>query len=111
MIDNASTDSTAQIIENNFSVVSLIKSTKNLGYSAGNNLGIKSAYGEYIVVLNPDTKFDEKLLSEFIKPMEKDLKIDPSISKILMYQSRTIINTCGNVAHISGFISVMGWIL
>ena len=36
--------------------VKYIKSEKNLGFSGGNNLGAKSAKGEYLFFLNPDTK-------------------------------------------------------
>lgn len=43
--------------------IRLIVSEKNLGMGGGNNLGIKSANGEYILVLNPDTNIQGNAIS------------------------------------------------
>ncbi len=43
--------------------IRLIVSKNNLGMGGGNNLGIKSAQGEYILVLNPDTNIQGKAIS------------------------------------------------
>ena len=43
--------------------IKLINSPKNLGMGGGNNLGIKAAQGEYILVLNPDTVIKEGALN------------------------------------------------
>ena len=40
----------------NFSNLKVLKAKKNLGFGAGNNLGAKEAKGEYLLLLNPDTK-------------------------------------------------------
>ncbi len=49
--------------------VKYIRAEKNLGYGAGNNLGVKFASGEFLFILNPDTEIIEgdvkKILSEF----------------------------------------------
>ena len=56
VVDNASKDSKeASIIKNSFPQIELIRSLKNLGFSGGNNLGIKSALNQksdYILLLN-----------------------------------------------------------
>lgn len=44
------------LLNKDFSALKYIKSPKNLGYGAGNNLGAKHARGEYLFILNPDTK-------------------------------------------------------
>ncbi len=56
-VDNASTDGTidylSTITENNDNY-SLILNSENLGYAAGNNIGINAAKGEFVLVMNND---------------------------------------------------------
>jgi len=54
VVDNASSDSTSEKIESRFPWVKLIKSSENLGFSRGNNLGIRRCQGHYIALVNPD---------------------------------------------------------
>lgn len=54
VVDNASTDGSAEMIESKFPWVKLIKSNENLGFSRGNNLGIRQTQGRYIALVNPD---------------------------------------------------------
>ncbi len=53
-------------------------STLNLGYSGGNNIGIRYAleHGtDYILILNPDTIVEKNLLTKLVKAGESDNKI------------------------------------
>ncbi|HTS07806.1 MAG TPA: glycosyltransferase family 2 protein [Candidatus Eisenbacteria bacterium] len=54
VVDNASSDGTSEMITTRFPWVKLIKSQENLGFSRGNNLGIRRARGRYIALVNPD---------------------------------------------------------
>lgn len=56
VVDNASTDNTRNEIPLLFPEINFIASEKNLGFSAGNNLGIAAARGDYFFLLNPDTE-------------------------------------------------------
>lgn len=53
--DNGSTDGSVAEIKKSFPQVKVIENGQNLGYAAGNNVAIKQARGEYILLLNPDT--------------------------------------------------------
>lgn len=55
VLDNHSSDGSAEYIEDNFPDVTLIKSRENLGFAGGNNKAIENANGEYVLLLNPDT--------------------------------------------------------
>ena len=55
VFDNHSSDNSADAIIEKFPQVKLIPSKENLGFAAGNNVAIKEAAGEYILLLNPDT--------------------------------------------------------
>ncbi len=55
VIDNNSNDESCRYIKENFPNVILIESKENLGFGKGNNLGVKYAKGEIILLLNNDT--------------------------------------------------------
>lgn len=57
VIDNDSSDRSAEMIEKDFKKVRLTKSKENLGFAKGANLGAKQAKGEYLLFLNSDTTF------------------------------------------------------
>lgn len=106
VVDNGSTDGTPEFIEENFPEVKLVRSPRNLGYGGGNNLGVKHAKGEYVVILNPDTKVEEDWLEELLKPIEKEKKLITT-PKILTYDGSKI-NTCGNIEHFTGLAFTRG---
>ncbi|MGI6296556.1 MAG: glycosyltransferase family 2 protein [Armatimonadota bacterium] len=55
VVDNASSDGSGDAVKEQYPQVKLIASEANLGFAAGNNLGIAEATGEYVLLLNPDT--------------------------------------------------------
>ncbi len=55
VVDNASTDGSADLIRSMYAGVRLIQSRKNLGFARANNTGAKAAAGEYLLLLNQDT--------------------------------------------------------
>jgi hypothetical protein len=54
VVDNASADGSAQLIDGEFPWVTLIRSESNLGFTGGNNLAAKHAKGELLLLLNND---------------------------------------------------------
>ena len=70
-VDNSSTDDSPEMVQKDFPQVKLILSKKNLGYSAGNNLGIKRSTGEYILLLNSDIVVLEGALTKMVQFMEE----------------------------------------
>ncbi len=57
VVDNASTDGTVEMLQREFPWVEVIASPQNLGFTAGNNLGLSRAQGRFLFLLNPDTRF------------------------------------------------------
>ena len=55
VLDNDSSDGSAQAIADRFPQVRLIRSTENLGFAQGNNVAAQQATGRYLLLLNPDT--------------------------------------------------------
>jgi GT2 family glycosyltransferase len=56
VVDNASPEGGAELLKEEFPGIFLIQSKDNLGFAGANNLGFKYSTGDYILLLNPDTK-------------------------------------------------------
>lgn len=88
VVDNNSKDKSKLIIKkysNKYKNIKVIFSQKNLGFAGGNNLGIKEAKGEYVILLNNDCFVDKNWLINLVKCAEKDKNIFSVNSKILFY--------------------------
>ena len=62
VVDNASSDDSVEMVRSRYSQVRLIESGENLGFSRANNVAIRQASGEYVLLLNPDTEVAEDTL-------------------------------------------------
>jgi len=67
VVDNASMDGSVAMMRERFSQINLIANTKNLGFAAGVNQGIKQARGEYVILLNPDVEIKESTLENLLE--------------------------------------------
>ena len=83
VVDNGSTDDSAEKAKENFPSINLLKSEKNLGYSGGCNLGAKDSKGEYIIFLNNDTFHAKNWIEELIKFLDKNPQAGAAQPKIL----------------------------
>ena len=70
VVDSASSDGTAGMVSAEFPDVQLIASAENLGYTRGNNLGLRRSLGRYAFVLNPDTEVAPAALASMLDYME-----------------------------------------
>lgn len=69
IVDNNSTDSSFEQAKNDFSRFHFIKNSKNIGFSGGNNIGIRFAlekFADLVFVLNNDTIIDKNTLSALV---------------------------------------------
>jgi GT2 family glycosyltransferase len=72
VVDNGSVDGSPDMVEREFPEVELIRSEANLGFGPANNLGIGSARGRYIVLLNSDAFLTEGALRLSVAHMNDD---------------------------------------
>ena len=83
VVDNASVDGSVQMLKERFPDVHLIESKKNVGFSAGNNLGINIANGEFIVLINPDTVVQEDTFTKLLDFFKSQPDASAATCKIL----------------------------
>jgi N-acetylglucosaminyl-diphospho-decaprenol L-rhamnosyltransferase len=70
VVDNASSDGSAELVTHEFPAVKLIANAKNVGFGAANNQGIKATSGQYVVLVNPDCELATRSLEAFATFME-----------------------------------------
>jgi len=75
VVDNSERKTIKEELQKHFNWVKYIKSPGNTGYGAGNNLGVKNAKGEFILVLNPDTKIMPGAITNLVNFLEKNKKV------------------------------------
>jgi N-acetylglucosaminyl-diphospho-decaprenol L-rhamnosyltransferase len=56
VVDNASSDGSAALVESHFPGVRLIANDTNLGFARANNLALAQSSGDYVLLLNSDTE-------------------------------------------------------
>ncbi len=78
VVDNASGNNDHQNIDTSHSFAELVVSDINLGFAGGNNLGIRKAKGEFILLLNNDTEVEP----DFLMPLIKKFRDDPSAGAV-----------------------------
>lgn len=69
VVDNASTDGTPAYLTElaaKYPQMRVILNEKNLGFAAGNNVGLRAATGDYLLLLNNDTMVSRGWLSRFL---------------------------------------------
>ena len=68
VVDNGSTDDSPDMVREHYQSVRLIDNKANLGFAAGNNVGIREAKGDYVVILNNDAELEADCLSRMRGP-------------------------------------------
>jgi GT2 family glycosyltransferase len=102
VVDNASTDGSAEFIEKRFPQVRIIINKGNLGFGGGNNVGIRVSQGKYVMVLNNDTHVEAKCIEELKRSIEKSKRYGACASKILLEMEKGVIDAAGIVVGQDG---------
>lgn len=72
VVDNNSQDKTVQEIKKSNIAVELIQQSENLGFSKGNNIGVKKALAKLFFFLNPDTLIVDLDIERIVRMIEEE---------------------------------------
>lgn len=70
LVDNASTDGSAQMVAQEFAQVQLVVNSQNLGFARANNKGMARAKGQFVLLLNTDTLVRGDVLQAMVGYMQ-----------------------------------------
>jgi GT2 family glycosyltransferase len=107
VVDNGSTDNSIRYVSKNHPSVRIVKSKINLGFAAGNNIGVRASSGKYIVLLNNDTRVSHTYLNDFVKVFKINKNIGIAQSKIILTNDRGL-DTCGGFWTSLSFLYYIG---
>ena len=102
VVDNISTDNSHIVCKKKFEKIYLIENKENLGYCEGNNVGIRNANGEFVVILNPDTIVEPNWLNHLMSAYNEfgEGLYQP---KFFSLNEKHVLQSTGNMLHIFGF--------
>lgn len=66
VVDNASSDGSAEMVTTRYPEVRLIQTGANLGFAKANNIGIRASRGEYLALINSDVKVLPECLTRLV---------------------------------------------
>ncbi len=79
VVDNDSSDGSADMVAAEFPRVDLVRNPQNVGFGRGCNRGFEVARGRYLLLLNPDARLDQPhTLTRWVSVMEQDARIAAS---------------------------------
>jgi len=87
VVDSASSDDSFTIAKKNKPLNTIfIASPTNIGFSAGNNLGVKQINSDsrYVLFLNPDTTVQPDTLAGMISQFDQDQSIDAATCNVIL---------------------------
>ena len=102
LVDNISKDNSHKKCKDSFPTIKLIENKENLGYCEGNNVGLRTAKGEFVVVLNPDTIVDSNWLDELLEAHQNNGEglYQP---KFLATSDNSMLLSTGQMIQLFGF--------
>ncbi len=109
VVDNGSTDDSLKYLRDYKNLRRIVSNKKNMGFAGGNNLGYKYAKGDYVLLLNNDTKVSREFLTKMVEKMESDQMIGVLQPKIEIMDLRGYLDNCGSYLTWSGFLQHWGY--
>lgn len=97
VVDNGSRDTSVQSLKQEFPEINLIVTGKNLGFAGGNNVGIKDAKGEYILLVNNDVEVTPGFLEPLVETLQQQPKAGVASPRIVYHNRQELIQYAGAI--------------
>jgi GT2 family glycosyltransferase len=103
VVDNASGDGSAAMVRDRFPSVMVIESGVNRWFSGGNNLGLRAARGEYVLILNPDTVMQPDTLQTLVSYLDTHPEVGAVTARMSFADGR-LQRTASRLADYADFL-------
>lgn len=103
IVDNASTDGSAEYVRERYPEIKILCLDKNYGFSGAVNLGIRRCKTPYVILLNNDTTVDPHYIEELVKAIEASPRIFSVSSKMLQMYHPELIDSAGDLYTLTGW--------
>jgi GT2 family glycosyltransferase len=102
LVDNASTDGSRELISRHYPEVSLVSLRRNQGFAGACNVGMRSAAGSLIVLLNNDTESDPDWLAQVVAAFGRHPEAGIIASRMMLFDRRDTFHAAGDYLRIDG---------
>ncbi len=102
VVDNASSDGSQALIEGSYQQVKLITLPTNRGFTGACNIGMDTAAGEIIALLNNDTEVEASWAKEIMDAFRRHPEVGMVASKMLLFDRRDHFHTAGDCFGVDG---------
>ena len=102
VVDNGSSDDSAEMVASEFPGARLIRNKKNRGFCAANNQGIAEARGEFVALLNNDAEAAPGWAAALREVFENRPLVGMAASKILVHEDPRRIDKVGHLIYPDG---------
>lgn len=102
VVDNASSDGSAQALAEEYPEVRVVALQQNLGYAGGCNAGIRAAQGAILVMLNNDTEADPGWLQALVDGLARHPEAGSASSRLMIHSRPEILNAAGDLYRRNG---------
>jgi hypothetical protein len=106
VIDNASTDDSVAVLEQEFPTVGCIKNASNYGFAGGYNEGLKEISAEILILINSDVEVSLNWLEPISRAFAEDESLGIAQPKIRDYKNKAAFEYAGAAG---GFIDKFGF--
>jgi GT2 family glycosyltransferase len=72
VVDSHSADDTVEMVRARYPWVKLLPQTSNVGFTRGNNIGLRAAQGRHLFLLNPDTEIVGSALAQMVAYLDNN---------------------------------------
>ena len=103
VVDDGSTDATADRIGEAFPSITVLRQATNRGYSAAVNAGVAGSRGDLVLLLNSDTRITTGTLDAYVKAF----KDDPELG----IAGAQLVNADGSVQWSAGAVPTLLWMV
>lgn len=108
VVDNASEDSSADIVEKEYPEAELVRLSSNFGFCRAVNEGIKRTKTDYLILLNNDTKADRDFVKELYECIDAHDNTFSVASKMLQMSAPDKIDAAGDLYCALGWAFSLG---
>jgi GT2 family glycosyltransferase len=95
LVDNGSSDGTADYLRERYPWVRLVALPENAGFAGGNNRALAECRGRYLVTLNNDTEPEPGFLAALVQAVESGERIGMVAAKMLNFYLPGVIDSLG----------------
>lgn len=107
LVDNASTDDSVPFVREHFGEVEVIENAQNLGFTEGNNVGMRRALemdAGWVLLLNNDTTVEPDFVTKLVAAAQTDATIGVIGPRVNLY------NPCDRIWFAGGHVTMLlGW--